>query len=542
MISLDGRSVRVYRVSPKTAAKAYSYLRFSTPEQSKGDSLRRQTALADDYAERHGLKLDTELNLRDLGVSAYRGDNAAVGALGAFLKAVSDGLVPKGSVLLVEALDRVSRQSARKAVRILEDIVEGGVTVVTLNDGKSYTAASLDGTDFLLAILLFMRGAEESATKAKRLKASWVGKRERAERREIITVRVPAWIRAEGSAAKDQRNAKFFLIPERAKIVRRIFSSYLAGNGTHSIAASLNSEKTPTWSAGKGHRAGTHWHRTYIHKILRNPAAAGVFVPCIEDYADSGKFRRVPQAPITNYYPAAIDAAVFERVQTLLTARKSTVRRASISSLLAGLARCPKCGATMTRVTKGSSDRAGVPKLVCAKAKAGAGCDYYGVPQAVVEAALVGAASTLGDPPAPDEDLADSIRGVAGSIAETEAYIEALADQIERKPSAALAKRLGARESQIEKMRADLKALEQRAADSSSTVVKHRAARLRDCLRRLQKHPNEVAAANSALRECVESVTISYPTEKIPVGQLILRWRHGVTSSIIYTWPTALTP
>ena len=50
--------------------------------------------------------------------------------------AVNDGLVPKGSVLLVEALDRVSRQSARKAVRILEDIVEGGITVVTLNDGK----------------------------------------------------------------------------------------------------------------------------------------------------------------------------------------------------------------------------------------------------------------------------------------------------------------------------------------------------------------------------------------------------------------------
>ena len=70
-------------MSPKTAAKAYSYLRFSTPEQSKGDSLRRQTALADEYAKRHGLTLDTELNLRDLGVSAFRGDNVAVGALGA---------------------------------------------------------------------------------------------------------------------------------------------------------------------------------------------------------------------------------------------------------------------------------------------------------------------------------------------------------------------------------------------------------------------------------------------------------------------------
>ena len=62
----------MYRMTLKTAPKAYSYLRFSTPEQTKGDSLRRQTALADDYAKRHGLALDTDLTLRDLGVSAYR--------------------------------------------------------------------------------------------------------------------------------------------------------------------------------------------------------------------------------------------------------------------------------------------------------------------------------------------------------------------------------------------------------------------------------------------------------------------------------------
>jgi DNA invertase Pin-like site-specific DNA recombinase len=33
--------------------KAYSYIRFSTPEQAAGDSLRRQTAKAREYAARH---------------------------------------------------------------------------------------------------------------------------------------------------------------------------------------------------------------------------------------------------------------------------------------------------------------------------------------------------------------------------------------------------------------------------------------------------------------------------------------------------------
>ena len=34
--------------------KAYSYLRFSTPEQQQGDSKRRQLDLARHYADAHG--------------------------------------------------------------------------------------------------------------------------------------------------------------------------------------------------------------------------------------------------------------------------------------------------------------------------------------------------------------------------------------------------------------------------------------------------------------------------------------------------------
>jgi len=41
--------------------KAYSYLRFSTPEQMKGDSFRRQTSMATAYAATHGLDLDLQL-------------------------------------------------------------------------------------------------------------------------------------------------------------------------------------------------------------------------------------------------------------------------------------------------------------------------------------------------------------------------------------------------------------------------------------------------------------------------------------------------
>jgi len=54
--------------------KAYSYIRFSTPEQLKGDSLCRQLEASRAYAKQHGLVLDE--NLRDIGVSAFKGKNA----------------------------------------------------------------------------------------------------------------------------------------------------------------------------------------------------------------------------------------------------------------------------------------------------------------------------------------------------------------------------------------------------------------------------------------------------------------------------------
>jgi DNA invertase Pin-like site-specific DNA recombinase len=79
---------------------AFSYLRFSTPEQASGDSRRRQLAMAEKYATDHHLKLDRQLSFRDLGVSAFRGKNAKEGALRAFLEAIEHNLVPKGSFLL----------------------------------------------------------------------------------------------------------------------------------------------------------------------------------------------------------------------------------------------------------------------------------------------------------------------------------------------------------------------------------------------------------------------------------------------------------
>jgi len=79
-----------------TPAIAYSYIRFSTPEQLRGDSLRRQTEAAAQWCGANNITLDTSLTLHDLGKSAYLGahrQNPDRNALAAFLKLVETGKI-----------------------------------------------------------------------------------------------------------------------------------------------------------------------------------------------------------------------------------------------------------------------------------------------------------------------------------------------------------------------------------------------------------------------------------------------------------------
>ena len=497
-------------------AKAYSYVRFSTPEQAKGDSRRRQTDLAARYVEFNGLTLDTELNLSDLGVSAFRGSNE-LAALGGFRKAIEDGIVEPGSVLLVESLDRISRKVARKAVRILEEIVEAGVDVVTLNDSKRYSAESLDGMDFLMAFVILMRGHEESATKSKRVGQAWSNKRNRTAAAgygrtyDILSRSVPGWIDAHDGVAK--------LVPERAAIVCRIFSEFIAGRGKSAIARSLNTDRVPTFGTAK------QWHPSYIQKMLRSETVTGTMTPHVETYA-GGKLVRTPQTPILNYYPAVIDPETWAAAQAIQSTdryKKQTSR--PVQNILAGLARCPKCGGTMTRVYKGDAIKAGPPKLVCVSGKAGAGCTYRSVSLDAIETAFARHA----DMPWPnadaslEADIRDLDAAQDGVLGRIENILAAMGDGSPGKHAAAT---LAGLEADAERIAAKLAAAQAKAAQADTKVMQIRAAKLK---RVLSDAPLDAAAANAVLREVLTAVTVDYDA-----SSLRLVWRHDGVTEIPY--------
>lgn len=480
-------------------AKAYSYTRFSTPEQMKGDSYRRQTEAAALYAATHSLELDTELTFEDLGVSAFRGRNAETGALGDFFGAITSGLVEPGSFLLVESLDRISRQAARKAVRILEDIVDAGMTVVTLNDNRAYTRENLDTdpTALLMALLIFIRANEESARKSDRLKAAWVGKRRRLNTpgEKPLTSIVPAWMK--------KVDERIVLIPERAAVVRRVVDMTLSGVGQQTIAETLNREGVPVFGRGD------HWHRSYIKKICENEALVGTIIPHELTYKN-GKKARSPLDPIPDYFPALVSDEEWARLSGIREGRKpATKGQRPLQNILAGLAKCARCGATMTRVQKGPKS---LPGLVCTRAKRGAGCQYRSIPMWTVEGHVRGGLVDLVET-YPSGD--DNIDQFSEEVRQIELEVDILIDElIERGRSPALTRAREDAERRLEVAKTRL-----REAVATTTV---RQKTRPDRLLELSDAPLE--EVNAALRSLFREVRIGTGDDTGPVTATTWEW------------------
>src|SRR5262249_7895244 len=115
---------------------AFSYLRFSHPNQAQGDSIRRQEAKRDAWVAKNGVHLDTTIKLVDEAASAFLGQhtkNPDRYALAMFLELVKGKRIPQGSYLVVENLDRLSREHIRPALTLLLNLIDAGIRVVQLS-------------------------------------------------------------------------------------------------------------------------------------------------------------------------------------------------------------------------------------------------------------------------------------------------------------------------------------------------------------------------------------------------------------------------
>jgi len=190
MTKVTHTSEDVIPLASAVKPKCYSYIRFSTPEQLKGDSLRRQLRLAEEYAKEHGLDIDNTLRLQDLGLSAYKGEHRAKGALGRFLKLVETGRIPKSSHLIIEELDRLTRQGILEAVNLFTGMLLNGIILHTAADKQTYKPDTFDFGQLVISAYKLQAGHEESRKKSSRLREVWNEKR-RNVHKTILTGKCP---------------------------------------------------------------------------------------------------------------------------------------------------------------------------------------------------------------------------------------------------------------------------------------------------------------------------------------------------------------
>jgi DNA invertase Pin-like site-specific DNA recombinase len=338
--------------------KAYSYIRMSSQKQKRGDSLRRQLQLSESYAKKKGLTIDS--SLKDLGVSAFKSQNIEKGELGVFLDKIQKGEINIGSYLLIESLDRLSRNEVLDALQIFMSIISSGVNIVTLTDEMVYSKESIkkDYSQLIISLTIMSRAHEESLQKSKRISMSWENKRQSSNQIKL-TSRCPAWLKLD----KDKRNFK--VIPKRAKLIKKIFEYCKDGAGNFSITRKLNEKRIESWGISNG------WHQSYIQKLLNNRSVLGEFQP---HKMINGK--RVPAgAPIPNYFPRIIEDDLFYLAKASKENRLLGGGRKgkTLSNLFSRIAKCGYCGTTMQFLNKGKPPKGG-QYLICGKAHRNLGC------------------------------------------------------------------------------------------------------------------------------------------------------------------------
>ncbi|MDH4656024.1 recombinase family protein [Pseudomonas sp. BN606] len=348
---------------------AYSYIRFSSPEQARGDSYRRQREAAEAYCKENGLELAAakEYKFFDAGRSAYKGKHVDdTGELKRFLGYVEDGTIKPGSYLLVESLDRLSREKVRDALPRFLDLLAKGINIYTSADRRLYTK-DFNDIDLIVSIVSMSRAHEESSVKGMRVSKAWRQKRDLARtEKKPLGAACPYWL--------ELKDGVYQPIKTRVEVIERIFREAIEGRGQVITAKRLNADGVPVFGSTTGkngskprNQSGT-WGTSSVAKILDNRAVLGEYQPM--HFLDG--VRQNDGEAVEGFYPRVIDEEVFLRAQAARAQRKrySVTKQATEFNIWQGLAKCRLCGDALHLINKGKPPK-GYKYLWCHSAKKG---------------------------------------------------------------------------------------------------------------------------------------------------------------------------
>jgi DNA invertase Pin-like site-specific DNA recombinase len=323
--------------------RVISYARFSSRKQAKGLSLSRQVEAAAEWCTKNGYTLEAGDQFKDEGRSAYSGENATVGDLSVIQNKLLSGEIEPGTILIVEALDRITRQSLSEAITLMMSLVHKGLVIVTLSDEKVWDKKAMnDLGSFMMSVVTLYRGHQESEYKSMRLRKTFQKHRKTGSQEAFGSA--PGWL------TRDDKKTPWKVKEELADVVRRVFELSAAGFGSKAIAHKANAEKWPVVTRLGKQEAG--WHAQMAGQLLRNRAVLGELQHRIRTHDAHAQHWQglITGTPIENYYPRIVSDDLWNRARASVRSRAVAKRRdAHYYNIFSGLMYCGLCGAPIHR-------------------------------------------------------------------------------------------------------------------------------------------------------------------------------------------------
>ena len=260
------------------------------------------------------------------------------GNLGKFIEKVKRGEIPKGSCLILERLDRFSRNYFDIVFPVWLNLLQSGVEIFSCVSHTHYTLQSIRDNPMMagMALMELANANDYSRNLGNRITKSFdirLAQCQQGAKMQLGTWQ-PRWITFTG----EHKQSGTFKVNEHAATLQRMVSEYLAGQSMYSIATGLIKDEIPTL-------AGGHWSQGSIGHLLGSETLIGTTT--------------IKGVRLEHYYPAVISQKEYEQLQAKIRqniTKKGGSSRASdyIANLFRNRCKCSVCDGTITSQKSGN--------------------------------------------------------------------------------------------------------------------------------------------------------------------------------------------
>jgi hypothetical protein len=265
--------------------------------------------------EREGFIPDETLRFFDRGRSRFHAEHLGPkGELTRFLNLMRNGVIPRGSVLCIEMMDRLSRQEVDDAYDTFREILKAGIWIALADPPRIYKEKP--ASIFELMEPLFLMAASHEPSKRLSLRISDRRENERKASQQGVkhNGKLPAWVK--------WVDGEYETIPERAaalkEAIRLVTQEGLGMNAAADILNARSDEFPPSGNTSLYDQPReAKWRGGTLLKLLCKRSLFGEYQP----FKGRRKDRKPAGPPIQDYFPPLCTKEEFDSLQAAIRGR-----------------------------------------------------------------------------------------------------------------------------------------------------------------------------------------------------------------------------